>query len=158
MDDMFKITVFVEGDPKAQPRPRAFARMMPGGRAVARVYDAGTAENWKSRIAAALVSSRPGVPWDGPVAVRMDFVIRRPKSHYGTGKKNQAVRGSAPPAPTGRPDLDNLEKAVLDACTTMGIWRDDSQVVCSDSSKIYSRPDRRPGLYLEMESLTTRAT
>lgn len=44
------ITFFIHGDPKPQPRPRAFARRM-GAKFVARVYDAGTAEGWKSQIA-----------------------------------------------------------------------------------------------------------
>ena len=40
---MAPIEFFVEGDPKPQPRPRAFARKI-GNKFMARVYDAGTAE------------------------------------------------------------------------------------------------------------------
>ena len=47
------ITVRVYGEPKGQPRPRAFAKPIGGGKFSARVYDAGTAEGWKSQIAQA---------------------------------------------------------------------------------------------------------
>jgi hypothetical protein len=40
------ISIFVHGEPKGQPRPRAFAR---GG--MVRMYDPATAEGWKSAIA-----------------------------------------------------------------------------------------------------------
>jgi len=45
---MSQIHFFVSGDPKAQPRIRAFAI-----NGHARVYDPGTAEGWKSLIAVA---------------------------------------------------------------------------------------------------------
>jgi len=48
---MKPITFFVPGEPKGQPRPRAFARKM-GDKFVARVFDAATAEGWKGAIAA----------------------------------------------------------------------------------------------------------
>tara|TARA_Y100001938_G_C8077848_1_gene427243 strand:- start:678 stop:1142 length:465 start_codon:yes stop_codon:yes gene_type:complete len=36
-----------------------------------------------------------------------------------------------------KPDLDNLNKMILDACTKAQIWRDDSQVVSLTSEKYY---------------------
>ena len=41
----FKIT----GDPKGQPRPRAYARRM-GANFVARVYDSDVADEWKRAV------------------------------------------------------------------------------------------------------------
>ena len=46
-------TAFVHGEPKAQPRAKAFAR---NGRAG--IYDPGTAEGWKGAIAAALQAEK----------------------------------------------------------------------------------------------------
>lgn len=130
---MNPIYVFVPGDPKPQPRPRAFARKM-GGKFVARVYDASTAEGWKAQIAEAL---RPWVGrWfaTGPVLVVLQFVFRRPESHY---RKSGYLKDSTPRDHVGRPDLDNLAKAVLDCCTTLGLWRDDGQVCDLALSKRY---------------------
>jgi Holliday junction resolvase RusA-like endonuclease len=47
--------------------------------------------------------------------------------------------------PIGKPDCDNLAKAVLDCITQLGcFWRDDSQVVHLTISKEYTLPP--PGL------------
>lgn len=119
------IHVFVPGDPKPQPRPRAFARKM-GGRFVARVYDDSTAEGWKAQIALAL---KPWVgTWHatGPVHLTLQFLFRRPSSHF--RRDGVTLTKSAPLAHLGRPDADNLAKAVLDCCTMLGLWDDDSQV------------------------------
>ena len=111
--------VWVPGDPKGQPRPRAFSR---GGHA--RCYDPGTAEGWKSQIAEAMRPHIPTLPLFGPIQVTIAFYMRRPKSHYGK-------RGLKPTAPTWhaqKPDCDNALKAALDALTLLRVWNDDAQV------------------------------
>lgn len=122
----FLVDVTVRGEPKAQPRPRAFAR---NGKA--HVYTPGTAEAWKGEIARMV---GPREPYDGPVGVMLIFAMPRPKSHWAKGGVPKA---GAPKLPTGKPDLDNLAKGVLDALTTMGVWRDDDQVVTLDATKRY---------------------
>ncbi|MCH7474591.1 MAG: RusA family crossover junction endodeoxyribonuclease, partial [Gemmatimonadetes bacterium] len=67
------IQFFVEGDPKPQPRPRAFSI---GG--TARVYDPHTAEGWKSAIADAARPHCPAEPWRGPVEIALVFTLTRP--------------------------------------------------------------------------------
>src|SRR4029077_12784124 len=49
MSRIFRFVVI--GDPKGQPRPRAFAKKIGINTYVARVYDAASAEAWKSAIA-----------------------------------------------------------------------------------------------------------
>lgn len=126
------LDVFVPGIPKPQPRPRAFAR---NGKA--RVFDAGTAEGWKSAVAMEL---RPvaGRRLAGPLSLRLVFRLPRPKAHY---RSDGTVRPSAPIHwHAQRPDLDNLEKAVLDAMTAIGVWQDDAQVVTLSSRKSWADP------------------
>jgi Holliday junction resolvase RusA-like endonuclease len=60
----------VDGLPKGQPRPRAFARKV-GDRVVARVHDSGSAEGWKSDVARASMPHRPAAPLDGPIVIAM---------------------------------------------------------------------------------------
>jgi Holliday junction resolvase RusA-like endonuclease len=114
------------GEPKGQPRPRAFAMRTAGGKYSARVFDAGTAEGWKSIVAEASRSACPPEPISGPVRVGMTFGFRRPKSHL---KSNGETKGGAPNRHTSKPDADNLAKAVLDCLTQTGLWwHDDAQV------------------------------
>jgi len=73
----------------------------------------------------------------------MDFRVRRPKSHYRTGRFSRELKASAPEHHTSKPDTDNLSKAVLDCLTELGMWRDDCQVVREMTTKRY---DSNPGV------------
>lgn len=118
------VEFWVSGEPRGQPRPRAFVR---NGRAA--VYDSGTAEGWKGQIALTFRDLRGFEKWTGPIGLRLDFVFRRPKSHFRTGKHVELMRDDAPLYHTGKPDADNAAKAVMDALTMLGgVWGDDAQV------------------------------
>jgi len=69
-----------------------------------------------------------------PVQMKLHFFFARPKSHYGTGRNSKTVKASAPAWHTQRPDIDKLERLVLDALTGI-LFADDSQVVKCESSK-----------------------
>lgn len=134
---MTPILFTVIGEPKGQPRPRAFARKL-GNKFVARVFEAGTAEEWKGQIAAAARPHAPASPLYVPVRVDVTFIFPRPKSHYVASNPAKPLRADAPFWHTGKPDRDNLEKALLDALTQLGLfWHDDAQVCCGEVSKIY---------------------
>ncbi len=130
MTDLIQFTV--HGDPKPQPRPRAFAI-----NGTVRVYDPHTAEGWKSAIADAARPHCPREPMRGPVKVRMAFTFKRPKIHFRQGKHADLLRDDAPDWHTKKPDADNLAKAVLDAMTLLGFWKDDSQVAWMVVQKHY---------------------
>lgn len=117
------ITLFVEGDPKGQPRPRGIRR---GDRAG--VYDPRTADGWKACVAEVyrhVTKTTPVDAFTGAVTVSLTFWMRRPKGHFNS-KGN--LRPSAPARHTKKPDVDNLAKAVLDELTRLGMWHDDSQI------------------------------
>lgn len=145
---MNPITFYVRGEPKAQPRPRAFARKF-GATWQARVYDAGTAEGWKSLVAAAAKPFLPSEPLTGPLMVELCFHMPRPKSHYRTGKRFRELRDDAPTFHTGKPDRDNLEKAVCDALTQVGMWKDDGQVCDGQIRKLYA--EGSPGCHVTIK-------
>ena len=133
---MTSITFFVEGEPKAQPRPRAFARRF-GDKWQARVYDPGTAEGWKSAIAVAAKPHIPATPIARPISLTLRFHIARPKSHYRSGRNRDQLKADTTFGHCSKPDLDNLEKAVMDALSVLGFWSDDSHVCNKSSSKAW---------------------
>lgn len=85
----------VTGLPKPQPRPRAFARKM-GDKFVARVFESGSAEGWKSLVAVAAKPHTPPEPMSGPVLVNITFVFPRPNSHYVSNNPAKPLRKDAP--------------------------------------------------------------
>lgn len=94
----------VYGEPRGQPRPRAFTRKM-GDKFVARVFEAGTAEGWKSLIAKEAAAHVPDVPIFGPVRVDAFFLFARPRSHYRTGKHADQLRADVPIWHVGNPRI-----------------------------------------------------
>ena len=127
----------ITGEPKGQPRPRAFARKM-GAVHVARFYDSDVADEWKRAVQIVVLDAASVHRWPltlGPVAISMCFCLPRPKSHFGA----KGLKPSAPVHHSGKPDADNLAKLVMDQITKSGrIWRDDSQVVSLRVQKLWA--------------------
>lgn len=128
----------VRGIPKAQPRARAFSVVVKG-KPSARMYDAGTAEAWKADVIRAGEAKRPAEPLTGPVRVDIDFLLPRPKRLM----RKRDPDGELPA--TGKPDRDNLDKAVLDALKTDGWFLDDAQVWAGEPRKWYHAKTGHPG-------------
>jgi Holliday junction resolvase RusA-like endonuclease len=136
--EMSTLAFTVYGDPKGQPRPRAFARKI-GAIHVARFYDSDVADTWKRQVMLAIMqAAEVGNGWhftSEAVSVSMNFAMPRPKSHSGA----KGLKPSAPVAHAGKPDVDNLAKLILDQITRSGnVWRDDSQVVSLTVHKFWA--------------------
>lgn len=121
--------IIVPGAPIAKKRPR-FARR---GKFVQTYNEQETEEGrwlWEAQqqIDAAM---------QGAVKVEMLFAMPRPKSHYGTGRNEWKLKESAPLLHTKKPDIDNLQKWVLD-CLNGILWVDDSCVVEARARKEYA--------------------
>lgn len=133
-----------EGIPKGQPRARAFYMKDKG----VRMFDPSTAEGWKSQVAVAGRGVLPEIPIEGPIILTLTFFFPRPKSHYGSGKKASTLKDSAPKFHIGKPDADNLAKAVMDAMTQLGFWKDDAQVWCLGVFKYFAT--EKPGCRVDL--------
>ena len=129
---MPRLTEFrVLGLPKPQARPRAVSR----GKFV-KVYSPST--EWKEAVKYA--ATKQETITAEAIEVSLEFYFDRPKSHYGTGKNADKLKASAPRFHTKKPDVDNLAKAVLDACQDAGLFKDDSAVITLEVSKFYIDP------------------
>lgn len=75
------------------------------------------------------------------VRVSIDFYVPRPKTKMNCVKH---------PHPICKPDKDNLEKLVVDACIGI-LWQDDAQICSSVVNKIYTTGE--PCIILEVEEM-----
>ena len=128
------IELWIPGDPVPQPRQKFDRR---SGRTY--IDSDHKIHSWKERLFL-FAKGKLEKPYEGPVNLTADFFVRRPKSHYGTGRNAKKLKPSAPlyPANARSGDVDNLVKAVADALTEAGIWRDDGQVCHAVIGKHYS--------------------
>lgn len=96
-------------------------------------------------LAALLSMHAPDAPFDCPVslAVRWTFPWRK-------SERKSVVRAGVPTPHVSRPDLDNLEKALLDVLTRLRFWTDDSLVADKRTSKAWGP---RPGIDLTIRPL-----
>lgn len=152
---MTPVEIIIRGDPKGQPRPRAYARRM-GASFVARVYDSDVADDWKRAVRMAVRAKAPqAFPQrldDVPFKVTMRFEFKRPKSHLSTAG---LLKAKSPVWHISRPDCDNLAKLVLDQITDLGyVWRDDSQVVVLVVEKTWAQVGEEGGCVLAIEAMT----
>ncbi len=132
--DQIKIYRCVLGEPKAQPRHRHFQR---GSFVTA--YD--PAAKAKTSFAGILQAEAPKEPISVPMILELTFYMARPKNHYGSGKKAECLKDSAPEHHSGRPDLDNLTTFVQDALNKI-YYRDDALICQLIASKKYSERPR----------------
>ena len=99
---------------------------------------------WKALVSDAAIEAMgneaPGL-MDGPLELRLCFVVPRPKGHFGSGRNAGRVRDSAPVFPAVKPDLLKLARAVEDALSGI-VYRDDAQIVKETLDKQYGSPAR----------------
>lgn len=140
MSRILRITVPGVPAPQGSKRHVGNGRMIESSRHV---------KPWRESIRSAALDAMGDnwTPHTDAVSLMATFRMPRPKGHYGTGRNELLLRPSAPRQHIVKPDLDKLLRAVLDALTSAGVWRDDSQVTTIDAAKVYAN-DGRPGLHL----------
>jgi len=149
------ISFFVSCLPIAQPRQRHRLVTTKSGRQFTTNYTPAKhpVNAFKAAVQLAAKNAtamRLGV-LTGPVLLELRFILPRPMNHFGTGRNAGRLKNSAPSWHTSRPDLENIEKAFLDALTGI-CWRDDSQVCQKISSKVYGEEIGVEAVITEVES------
>jgi crossover junction endodeoxyribonuclease RusA len=76
-------------------------------------------------------------PFGGPLRITVTFYLPKPST----------IRRMLPTVP---PDLDKLDRGLLDALTIAGVWEDDAQVVEIVSAKRYATSSRPSGAVFQI--------
>ncbi len=95
---------------------------------------------WRTVVAWTAAQAYRDPPADGPLAVRVEFVMPRP---------TRLPKRRPTPPHTVKPDTDKLLRAVGDALTCV-VWRDDSQLVDVRGVKRYAELDEQPGAHIRV--------
>ncbi|MCT1176772.1 RusA family crossover junction endodeoxyribonuclease [Pediococcus pentosaceus] len=131
---MIKLTI--PGEPVAASRPRVTKR---GFTFIAEPY-----RSYKKMAHQVIKERYSAEPLQGALHVEITFYRSVQKS---VSKVERRRRLLGFHRPTMKPDIDNLFKAVTDACTGV-IWHDDNQIVSTKSDKFYSE-EPRVEIYVE---------
>lgn len=145
---MSSVNFTVQGDPAPQGSKRAI--MGKHQRFPSLVEDSKRTKPWRQDVRQAALEAMaarrdrmlrehgqyPDALLAGPLHVDLEFRLSRPKGHYGTGRNERRLKPSAPEHPAGKPDIDKLARAVLDALKLV-VWTDDAQVVSLNLRKRY---------------------
>lgn len=137
-----EIAFTVYGIPVAQGRPRT---AVIAGHAV--VYDPGKSKDYKHYVkVAASQALGDSALLERPLQVEIVAVLPIPQS-FSKKKHIEALCGNLRPAK--KPDADNFQKCVWDACNGV-VWRDDSQIVDARIKKLYGE---KPLIKVEVKEL-----
>ena len=111
-----------------------------GGRV--RFYTKKKVRQSENFLAALLSMHVPDVPFSEPVSLKVRWTFPYRKSEL-----KRIVRAGVPIPHPVRPDLDNLEKNLLDVLTRLNFWTDDSLVTEKFTSKWWGP---KPGIDIEI--------
>jgi Holliday junction resolvase RusA-like endonuclease len=142
------ISFSVRGTPGSKGSAQAF--VVPGkngGRPSARVVTGGAKSTraklkaWDGAVreaAAAAIGNVGAPPFVAiPIGVIIEFRLRRPASHFRTGKHAGELKPDAPRFPAVKPDTDKLVRSTLDAMTGI-VFDDDARVSRFAIDRVYA--------------------
>lgn len=134
--------IFVRGipAPKGSTKSYIYKRKATGKLRVSTTAALSTTEPWQRSVQTQIAFNWDGPAWEGPVEITLIFTLLRPAS----------VSAKKRPWPCVQPDLDKLERTILDALVRAGALRDDGQVCVVSKQKVYGD---QPGVELELRRL-----
>ena len=125
---MAEVVITVYGTPAPQGSKRAFVGKSGKAHVIESSHD--RVKSWRQAVIDEVRPECRAFRFDGlALEVDMVFRLKRPKSHYRTGRNAHLLRDDAPRYPSGKPDLSKLARSTEDALTDAGLWADDAQVV-----------------------------
>jgi len=108
---------------------------------------------WRAVVSAfALQEWLDGPIQAGPLLLSTEFVLKRRKGDYGTGRNAGTLRDSAETWTLGKSDCTKFLRCLEDAMTGI-IWRDDVQVALQVNAKRYANPGEPTGVHVRVYRL-----
>jgi len=139
--------IIIPGDPIAKARPR-FARR---GQFVS-TYNVQETEEGRALL---LCRDQIKEQFTGPIEASLWFFIRRPKSHYGTGRNAEILKKTSPVYPSVKPpDVDNYVKFYLDILNGVA-WVDDAQICYIKACKRFCEIGKQPSTVIMLQPLVS---
>ena len=135
----------IEGPPKGWKRPKAFTKLLPGGRYINNVVDTNKKE--KSAINASVrkqleelygITRYPLFEGSRGLSMEFEFYRKMPEKEFvgsqrGNAMKRHTTNLNVPDMK--KPDLDNMVKLLKDGLQGV-VYEDDQQVICYKASKM----------------------
>jgi Holliday junction resolvase RusA-like endonuclease len=148
-----KISFFVPGIPAPGGSKRFVGHSKKTGRAILIDAAGERNKNWRSIVgivgSAKMRAELLAMQFNGPLRVRFDFVMPRPKAHFNS---KGDLKPSAPLYHTTKPDALKLARSTEDALTGI-VWNDDAQTAMLEVSKCYAGKGEPCGCQVTIQSL-----
>ena len=136
------IKFFIPGDPVGKERPRATSAS-----GCVRMYTPPKTAAYEEQVKLCARAAMAGkAPLAGAVSIRLNIGLKVPKS---VSKRLQMSMLSSGTHPCKKPDIDNVIKAVCDACNGI-TYEDDKQIVAVEAVKSYME---ETGVAVEMAEM-----
>lgn len=129
----------IVGHPVGKGRPRFV-------RTTGNAYTPAKTRSWEADAKAVFSQHYRGAPADEPLSVIVTAVFARPKRLMRAKDPNHRIPH------TGKPDGDNILKAVGDALEAAGVVRNDSIINVATVSKWYAAKDEGPSVEVLIKS------
>ncbi|MCK0507939.1 RusA family crossover junction endodeoxyribonuclease [Aromatoleum anaerobium] len=145
------ISFVIPGEPKGKGRHRSRIAKMGDGRQFIANYAPKDTVEYENLVRMAASRAMAGrAPSERPVLVELVATCSVPAS-WSQKKQRAALMGEV--MPTGKPDMDNSMKAILDGLNKI-VVKDDAQVCRIGMSKQYGE---KPGVFVRVAELHARA-
>ena len=110
-------------------------------------------KDWRRLVQAIARQGMIGREMMEGVAVEFELTtyLKRPKSHYRTGKFSEQLKPSSPTYPIYKPDVTKLMRATEDALAGI-VWKDDCQVTDQVNRKRYAPLGTEAGAVIIIKS------
>lgn len=138
------VRLVIPGDPVGKGRPRFV-------RATGRTYTPKATQDYEARVASIARGAVYLAPLYGPLRVEIDAVCARPATRPASVDRDAWNAGHRIPR-IGKPDVDNVAKAVLDGLVKGGLVADDTHVTRLTVARWYAARGEGPHVVVEVSA------